>query len=197
MRSRLARALALLPLTVALVACGGKDEPSPPSTAATSSAGASTASPSTSAETEETVEPATGPRMDEEFVSLRLPAGLDWDVRGEYASVAADDGLWRVNIREILAGSEAPFARMVKLSIDERRELEGRRAERLENRVVDGLASFVVEDAARTELFYEVGTVVADDAGDQYRVAIEFIVPGDNPKTRAAIESTLATVDWG
>lgn len=75
----------LVASTLLLGACGGKDEPTPSSTAVTSSDGSESSSPSVSAT------PASGKTVDMKLFSTRLPDGWQVNVTSENFSVLAYD----------------------------------------------------------------------------------------------------------
>lgn len=194
--------------TAALAGCGTDDAdgdtPQDPTSPAASSADASETTSTESTEptgSTESADPgaATGRRVETQLVAYRLPADIDWNVSmgGRFADWWSDEmvGPWTVSQFEHLDSTPPALDSIASTSLRNlRRDYPS--AERLDNRVVNGVEGWVVESNGknsfgRSIFHYEFGAV--HGAG---WATLNFEFPKDTPATREVIDSVLASIEW-
>jgi hypothetical protein len=186
-------------LVLALAGCSSDDEPSsePTGDGSSSSTGSTpTDGASETSSTSPSVTPATGPRIDAEVVSYRLPEA-DWLLtrEGQSANFFDEAGYsWRISSSPAVAISHN-VERQARSGLELARE-DYVGAKRLADRSVAGVEGYVLEaggrrGADRDGLFYEYGTVHGD-----HTFSIYFEFPENSPRAQEWVESVLASFEW-
>lgn len=149
--------------------------------------------------------PADGQEVATAALTMRLPAGVTWEVpppveRGgaSLTQAAHIDGSdeWIVAVLE----DDAALPREeLATGVLQGAKAQYRRAKQRPERTIDGEPAFVVEarrpiDATgdrADDFYYEVGVTLADRW-----VTVGFRTPKDDPEARAWIEATLDSISW-
>lgn len=194
MRVRVVAGLVVLALTAVGCESGGGETPdagresSAPTTSSTSPSPTEESGPASPSPSEATpsVEPATGPLMEVQVASIRVPKGFKLGYDTSVVDTAA--GPPCVVALAVIHGDPMPLKRLMKRDIDT--SLHGGGVKRLPDRTLD--------DNPAYHYTAEHGPYVRESVGawdDGYLVAVQFDCKPRVPKARrrAIIESVLAT----
>ncbi|KAA1424806.1 hypothetical protein FE697_002505 [Mumia zhuanghuii] len=184
-------ALTGLALTLLLLAgCGDDDADADAPTRKSSS---SPSTPTSQAPAQPTVTPAAGPVIGDDVLQLNLVEGIDWRLVGaDAATKRIDAGVVSVVIGSLLdANVVDPDHNYYADGVEETYRTDGYRTQRLGNRDVAGVESWVVEARRGEERAYTVGGSRAGYAWD-----ITFVVPVNLAEADDSIDSMLASVAW-
>lgn len=173
---------------------GGTADPSSPSS------GAATDDPTaTEGSTPSGPDAASGPRVESQTVVYHLPEGIDWNLDGggtfAWWSPEGSAAMWSVLQFEHNEREAKELDAIARTNLAGARR-ENPTTERVENRVVNGVEGWVLEYHGKNsfgspEFHYEFGAVTGT-----YWTTFNFDFPQDNPRTRAVIDSLLASIEW-
>ncbi|KRA31286.1 MULTISPECIES: hypothetical protein [unclassified Nocardioides] len=193
----IARPLLALLLVSGLLLAGCKDDertgadPGEASTSPTTE-GTATGSPSTDGTAPQ---PADGPLIEDEVFSLHLPAEGDWELRrGGLSATAYDEDF---DVFDLSTSTVPLQAGDTGEDIDFDFETStggdsfDQPLRRGKNRVLDGVEGWTAETVDDGQLVYAYGGMHA-----RHAVKITFSFPKKDPRSRAWIEATLASLQW-
>lgn len=190
--------LAVLVLSLS-VGCATDDEEAPAGPSGSPAASPVDPAPSpeaTPTQTEPEVTPATGPeltfrRLDEVVLTARLPDGAWRLTSDEISRLTTGSGeTYLIDGFVTTVSGEADMGAYVKAQ-KETYAARGQFPERGEDRVVDGVEGVTLEESGKDGLFFQY----AAQQGKAV-VTLRFDFSKDTSRTRAWIESVLASAEW-
>ncbi|MFC7504538.1 hypothetical protein ACOACQ_07800 [Nocardioides sp. CPCC 206347] len=191
------RILVALLVVSGLLLSGCKDGDGPdadPSTPAPQSTSA-TPIPSDGSSSSTGVAPATGPLVEDDVFRFHLPADAEWELGREGLSATTyDEDLNAFDVATSVLPLQAGRSEDdLDVDFDISTDSDGYDPpqKRGKNRVVDGIEGWTAETVEDGQLIYTFGTMHARHSFD-----ITFHFPKKDPRTRAWIESVLASIQW-